>query len=92
MTRLQMIKVLAALSLIFAASAASAQAVYKCVPGCSVVYSNEPSLGAQVVDTTSTQGMDKSSGMSRKGAAVSDYVLSSKHRESQISFGIASRN
>lgn len=38
--------------------------------GRSVVYSNEPCLGAQVVDTTPTQGMDKSSGVSRKGAAV----------------------
>ena len=70
MTRLQMIKVLAALPLIFAASSANAQAVYKCVTERSVAYSNEPCLGAQVVDTTPTQGMDKSSGVSRKGEAV----------------------
>ena len=65
-----MVEVLGALSLTFAVSSASAQAVYKCVAGRSVTYSNEPCLGAQVVDTTPTQGMDKSSGVSRKGEAV----------------------
>ncbi len=35
------------------------------------MYSNEPCLGAQIVDTTPTQGLDKSSGHSRKGADVS---------------------
>ena len=35
-----------------------------------MVYSHEPCLGAQVVDTTPTQGLDKASGQSRKGADV----------------------
>ena len=35
-----------------------------------MVYSHEPCLDAQVVDTTPTQGLDKSSGTSRKGADV----------------------
>lgn len=50
---------------------AGAQTVYKCQSQGSVVYSNEPCLGAQIVDTTPTQGLDKSSGKSRKGADVS---------------------
>lgn len=36
----------------------------------SVSYSNEPCIGATVVDTTPTQGLDKSSGVSRKGRDV----------------------
>jgi hypothetical protein len=57
--------------LALAAFAASAQVVYKCKSSGSVVYSNEPCLGAKVVDTTPTQGLDKSSGRSVKGADVS---------------------
>jgi hypothetical protein len=52
------------------ASSADAQNVYKCTPNGRVVYSHEPCLGAQVVDTRPTQGLDKSSGQSRKGADV----------------------
>jgi hypothetical protein len=47
-----------------------AQPVYKCASKGAVVYSHEPCLGAEVVDTTPTQGMDKWSGTSRKGADV----------------------
>jgi hypothetical protein len=35
-----------------------------------VVYTHEPCLGAKSVDTTATQGLDKSSGQSKKGADV----------------------
>jgi hypothetical protein len=47
-----------------------AQPVYKCQSKGSVVYSHEPCIDAQVVDTTPTQGLDKSSGKSLKGADV----------------------
>lgn len=57
-------------SLLLTAPAVGAQTVYKCPSGASVVYSHEPCLGAQVVDTTPTQGMDKFTGQSRKGADV----------------------
>lgn len=50
--------------------AADAQTVYKCGSGGTVVYSHEPCLGAATIDTTPTQGLDKSSGKSRKGADV----------------------
>lgn len=43
---------------------------YKCVTGGKVSYSDEPCVGAKVVDTTPTQGMDKISGTSRKGTDV----------------------
>lgn len=48
----------------------SAQTIYKCESKGAVTYSHEPCLGASVVDTTPTQGLDKSSGQSRKGADV----------------------
>jgi hypothetical protein len=47
-----------------------AQTVYRCESKGSVVYSHEPCLGAKAVDTTPTQGLDRSSGQSRKGADV----------------------
>lgn len=48
-----------------------AQPVYKCKSSQGkVAYSHEPCVGAQVVDTTPTQGLDRSSGQSRKGADV----------------------
>lgn len=48
-----------------------AQAVYRCEPTKGQVsYSNEPCIGATVVDTTPTQGLDKSSGVSRKGSDI----------------------
>lgn len=53
-----------------AATDASAQRVYKCTSGRTVLYTHEPCVDAQVVDVTPTQGMDKSSGVSRKGADV----------------------
>jgi hypothetical protein len=53
-----------------AALTCEAQAVYKCESKGTVTYSHEPCLGASVVDTTPTQGLDKSSGQSRKGADV----------------------
>lgn len=48
----------------------AAQTVYKCEAKGAVTYSHEPCVGAKVVDTTPTQGLDKSSGSSRKGANV----------------------
>ncbi len=56
--------------LALASSSTLAQPVYKCKSNGHVVYSHEPCLGAHVVDTTPTQGLDKSSGTSRKGADV----------------------
>lgn len=47
-----------------------AQSVYRCEVNGQVSYSHEPCLGATVVDTTPTQGLDKSSGISRKGSDV----------------------
>jgi hypothetical protein len=55
----------------------NAQPVYKCQSKGSVVYSHEPCVGAQTVDTTPTQGLDKSSGKSRKGA---DVLKSEQHK------------
>jgi hypothetical protein len=49
---------------------AAAQTVYRCEAQGKVVYSHEPCVGAKPVDTTPTQGLDKSSGKSRKGADV----------------------
>lgn len=49
------------------ATAASAQ-VYRCEHGGKVSYSDEPCVGAKVVDATPTQGMDKMTGSTRKGA------------------------
>lgn len=43
---------------------------YKCVTGGKVSYSDEPCVGAKVVDTTPTQGLDKITGVSKKGADV----------------------
>jgi len=43
---------------------------YKCVDGKKITYSDEPCVGATVVDTTPTRGLDKSSGITRKGADV----------------------
>lgn len=47
-----------------------AQTVYKCESKGAITYSHEPCMGAKVVDTLPTQGLDKSSGRSRKGADV----------------------
>lgn len=62
---------LAALAWIgLAASALQAQVVYRCEAKGRVSYSYEPCVGAKPVNTTPTQGLDKSSGVSRKGADV----------------------
>ncbi|ABM33233.1 DUF4124 domain-containing protein [Paracidovorax citrulli] len=50
--------------------ATAQQAVYRCEQGGKVGYSHEPCLGGKVIDATPTQGMDKMSGVSRKGADV----------------------
>lgn len=55
------------------ASHAQAQAqkpVYRCETAGKVAYSHEPCVGAREVDATPTQGMDKMTGQSRKGADV----------------------
>ncbi|MEC5214563.1 hypothetical protein RCH06_003127 [Polaromonas sp. CG_9.5] len=43
---------------------------YKCTTAGKVTYSDEPCVGGKVVDTTPTQGLDKISGTSKKGADV----------------------
>lgn len=49
---------------------AQSQPTYKCVTAGKVAYSDEPCVGATVVDTTPTQGLDKITGTSKKGADV----------------------
>lgn len=61
-----------------AIAAPAADPVYRCEQGGKVTYSNEPCVGARVVDTTPTEGLDKSSGKSRKGA---DVQRAQTHRE-----------
>lgn len=56
--------------LLLGSATCGAQAVYKCVSKGSVAYSHEPCVGATVVDTTPTHGLDKWTGKSRKGADV----------------------
>ncbi|MFC3685042.1 DUF4124 domain-containing protein [Hydrogenophaga luteola] len=53
-----------------ASTIAQAQSVYRCETNGQVAYSHEPCVGAKVVDTTPTQGLDKSTGVSRKGRDV----------------------
>lgn len=43
---------------------------YKCVTGGKVTYTDEPCVGAKLVDTTPTQGFGRISSRSRKGAGV----------------------
>lgn len=67
----QVVHSLWAVVLLTAISNAQAQSVYKCTsPKGAVSYSHAPCLGAEVVNTTPTQGLDRSSGHSRKGADV----------------------
>ena len=47
-----------------------AQQVYRCEVNGKISYSHEPCLGAKAIDTTPTQGMDKMTGKSQKGADV----------------------
>lgn len=63
-------RVTRAMTAVVFCAAAQAQPVYKCQSQGKTIYSHEPCLGAAVVDTTPTQGLDKSSGTSRKGADV----------------------
>lgn len=72
--------------LVFAVGAcvSQAQTVYRCEVRGKVAYSHEPCLGARPIDTTPTQGLDKSSGVSRKGADV-------RREEFNKSFGDAIR-
>jgi hypothetical protein len=44
--------------------------VYRCEQQGKITYADEPCVGATEVDVTPTQGLDKSSGVSRKGAEV----------------------
>lgn len=44
--------------------------MYRCETKGKVTHSHEPCLGAKVVDTTPTQGLDKFTGQSRKGNDV----------------------
>lgn len=57
-----------ALAITFAAYTAlsSAQQVYRCESGGHVSYSHEPCLGAQAIDTTPTQGLDKWTGKTQQ--------------------------
>ena len=64
-------------TLLLTAVGCFAQPVYRCGPKGAIVYSHEPCLGAEVVDTTATQGMDKWTGQSRKG---SDVIRSEQNR------------
>jgi hypothetical protein len=75
---------LAVLAVAIAASALHAQTVYRCEAKGKVAYSHEPCVGAKPVDTTPTQGLDKSSGKSRKGADV-------RRAEADKAFGDAIR-
>ena len=47
-----------------------AQQVYRCEVNGKVNYSHEPCMGAKAIDTTPTQGMDKMTGQTKKGADV----------------------
>ena len=44
--------------------------VYRCETAGKVSYSDAPCVGAKEIDATPTQGMDKMTGTSRKGADV----------------------
>lgn len=51
-------------------AAFAAPPVYRCETNGRVAYSDSPCVGAKVIDATPTQGVDKMSGQSRKGAEV----------------------
>jgi len=61
---------LTCLVLTLPAVALAQKAVYRCESAGKASYSHEPCIGAREVDTTPTQGVDKMSGHSRKGADV----------------------
>ena len=54
----------------FSFSAQAQKPVYRCETAGKVSYSDAPCVGAKEIDTTPTQGMDKMTGASRKGADV----------------------
>lgn len=56
--------------LCLASHALAQKSVYRCDTAGKASYSHEPCVGAQEVDVTPTQGMDKMTGQSRKGADV----------------------
>lgn len=64
-----------------ASAVAQAQAVYRCETQGRIGYSHEPCVGAKVIDTTPTQGLDKSTGASRKGSDVRREELNRKLNE-----------
>ena len=49
--------------------------VYRCETAGRASYSDEPCVGAKLVDATPTQGVDKMTGVTRKGADVQRYEL-----------------
>jgi hypothetical protein len=53
-----------------AAAAFAQKPVYRCETAGRVSYSDAPCVGAQEIDATPTQGMDKMTGKSRKGRDV----------------------
>lgn len=55
---------------LLASASVQAQSVYRCETHGRIGYSHEPCVGAKVVDTTPTQGLDKAIGASRKGRDV----------------------
>ncbi len=59
-----------ALAFLLGTTAYAGDPTYKCQNGGKVEYSDNPCVGATVVDTTPTKGLDKSTGRSLKGASV----------------------
>lgn len=66
---------------LLASALVQAQSVYRCETQGSIGYSHEPCVGAKVIDTTPTQGLDKSTGASRKGSDVRREELNRKLNE-----------
>ena len=52
-----------------------AQQVYRCEQDGKVSYSHEPCLGAQAIDTTPTQGLDKWTGKTKRHADVQNDIF-----------------
>lgn len=72
-----------ALAVAVVATAAMAQGpVYKCSENGKTSYSHVPCLNATVVDTTPTQGLDKSTGKSMKGEDVKAEIRRQQKSES----------
>ncbi|RZL66000.1 MAG: DUF4124 domain-containing protein [Variovorax sp.] len=59
-----------ALLILPAVSAFAQPTVYRCETNRKVAYSDEPCIGAKVIDATPTQGMDKMTGRTSKGKEV----------------------